>query len=46
MKCYLAGKQGIRNNSFSQEEVTALIVEYAQQGKDVLRFERRGYCIL
>ena len=35
----LAGKQGYNDNSFSQEEVTALIVEYAQQGKNVLRLK-------
>ena len=35
----LAGKQGYNDSSFSQEEVTALIVEYAQQGKNVLRLK-------
>jgi uroporphyrin-III C-methyltransferase len=35
----LAGKQGYNDNSFSQEEVTALIVEYAQQEKNVLRLK-------
>jgi siroheme synthase len=35
----LAGKQGYNNNSYSQDEVTALIVEYAQQGKTVLRLK-------
>ncbi|TMI64776.1 MAG: uroporphyrinogen-III C-methyltransferase [Bacteroidetes bacterium] len=35
----LAGKQGYNDNSFSQEEVTALIVEYAEQGKNVLRLK-------
>jgi uroporphyrin-III C-methyltransferase len=35
----LAGKQGYNDNSFSQEEVTSLIVEYAQQGKNVLRLK-------
>jgi uroporphyrin-III C-methyltransferase len=35
----LAGKQGYNDNSFSQEEVTALIVQYALQGKNVLRLK-------
>jgi uroporphyrin-III C-methyltransferase len=35
----LAGKQGYNNNSYSQDEVTALIVEYAQQGRAVLRLK-------
>jgi uroporphyrin-III C-methyltransferase len=35
----LAGKQGYNENSFSQEEVTALIIEHAQQGKKVLRLK-------
>ena len=34
-----AGKQGYNDSSFSQEEVTALIVEHAQQGKNVLRLK-------
>jgi uroporphyrin-III C-methyltransferase len=35
----LAGKQGYNDNSFSQEEVTALIVKYALDGKKVLRLK-------
>ena len=35
----LAGKQGYNDSSFSQEEVTALIIEYAEQGKNVLRLK-------
>ena len=35
----LAGKQGYNDSSFSQEEVTALIVEYAEEGKNVLRLK-------
>ena len=35
----LAGKKGFDENSFSQEEVTALIVEHALQGKNVLRLK-------
>lgn len=35
----LAGKQGYNENSFSQEEVTALIIEHATQGKRVLRLK-------
>jgi uroporphyrin-III C-methyltransferase len=34
-----AGKQGYNDNSFSQEEVTALIIEHATQGKKVLRLK-------
>jgi uroporphyrin-III C-methyltransferase len=34
-----AGKKGFDENSFSQEEVTALIVEHALQGKTVLRLK-------
>jgi uroporphyrin-III C-methyltransferase len=34
-----AGKQGYNDNSFSQEEVTALIVEHALQGKNVVRLK-------
>ena len=34
-----AGKKGFDENSFSQEEVTALITEHAQQGKTVLRLK-------
>lgn len=34
-----AGKQGYNDNSYSQEEVTALIVEYALQGKKVIRLK-------
>ncbi|NJO25686.1 MAG: hypothetical protein HC867_07890 [Bacteroidia bacterium] len=34
-----AGKQGYNNKSFSQEEVTALIADYALQGKKVLRLK-------
>ena len=34
-----AGKQGYNENSFSQEEVTALIIEHATQGKRVLRLK-------
>lgn len=35
----LAGKQGFNDSSYSQEEVTALIIEYAKQGKTVLRLK-------
>jgi siroheme synthase len=35
----LAGKQGYNDSSYSQDEVTALIIEYAQQGKTVLRLK-------
>jgi uroporphyrin-III C-methyltransferase len=35
----IAGKKGFDENSFSQEEVTALIVEHALQGKIVLRLK-------
>jgi uroporphyrin-III C-methyltransferase len=35
----LAGKQGYNENSFSQEEVTVLIVKHAQEGKKVLRLK-------
>jgi uroporphyrin-III C-methyltransferase len=35
----LAGKQGYNDNSFTQEEVTALIIKYAQEGKNVLRLK-------
>lgn len=34
-----AGKQGYNENSYSQEEVTALIIEHAMQGKKVLRLK-------
>ncbi len=34
-----AGKQGYNDRSFSQEEVTALIIENALQGKNVLRLK-------
>ena len=34
-----AGKQGYNDSSFSQEDVTTLIVEHAQQGKKVLRLK-------
>ena len=34
-----AGKQGYNDSSFSQEEVTSLIIEHAQQGKKVLRLK-------
>jgi len=34
-----AGKQGYNDSSYSQEEVTALIIEHAQQGKKVLRLK-------
>jgi uroporphyrin-III C-methyltransferase len=34
-----AGKQGYNDNSFTQEEVTNLIVEHALQGKKVLRLK-------
>ncbi|HKC35486.1 MAG TPA: uroporphyrinogen-III C-methyltransferase [Chitinophagaceae bacterium] len=34
-----AGKQGYNDSSFSQEEVTSLIVEHAKQGKKVLRLK-------
>ena len=34
-----AGKQGYNDSSFSQEEVTSLIIEHAQQGKRVLRLK-------
>lgn len=36
---FFAGKQGYNDNSFSQEEVTALIIEHATQGKRVLRLK-------
>ena len=34
-----AGKQGYNDSSFSQEEVTTLIIGHAQQGKKVLRLK-------
>jgi uroporphyrin-III C-methyltransferase len=34
-----AGKQGYNDSSFSQEEVTSLIVEHGLQGKNVLRLK-------
>jgi len=34
-----AGKQGYNDSSFSQEEVTSLIIEHALQGKKVLRLK-------
>src|SRR3569832_2008583 len=34
-----AGKQGYNDASLSQEEVTALIIKYALQGKNVLRLK-------
>jgi uroporphyrin-III C-methyltransferase len=34
-----AGKQGYNDSSFSQEEVTTLIIEHAKQGKKVLRLK-------
>jgi uroporphyrin-III C-methyltransferase len=34
-----AGKQGYNDSSFSQEEVTALIIEHANQNKKVLRLK-------
>lgn len=34
-----AGKQGYNDSSFSQEEVTGLIIEHAAQGKRVLRLK-------
>src|SRR4026208_1286453 len=34
-----AGKQGYSDNSYSQEEVTSLIIEHALQGKRVLRLK-------
>ncbi|HJS53253.1 MAG TPA: uroporphyrinogen-III C-methyltransferase [Chitinophagaceae bacterium] len=34
-----AGKQGYNDSSYSQEEVTALIIEHALQGKKVLRLK-------
>ncbi len=34
-----AGKQGYNDSSFSQEEVTALIVEHALKGKKILRLK-------
>lgn len=34
-----AGKQGYNDNSFSQEDVTTLIIEHATQGKRVLRLK-------
>src|SRR6187401_3050874 len=34
-----AGKQGYNDSSFSQEQVTTLIIEHAQQGKKVLRLK-------
>jgi uroporphyrin-III C-methyltransferase len=35
----LAGKQGYSGKSFTQDEVTALIIEHARQGKNVLRLK-------
>jgi uroporphyrin-III C-methyltransferase len=35
----LAGKQGYNDSSFSQDEVSALILEYAAKGKTVLRLK-------
>lgn len=35
----LAGKQGYNDKSFTQDEVTALIVEHARQGKNVVRLK-------
>jgi len=34
-----AGKQGYNENSFTQDEVTALMIQYAAQGKKVLRLK-------
>src|SRR4026208_2157518 len=34
-----AGKQGYNDSSFSQDEVTALIIEHALQGKKILRLK-------
>jgi uroporphyrin-III C-methyltransferase len=34
-----AGKQGYNDNSFSQQEVSALIIEHALQGRTVLRLK-------
>ena len=34
-----AGKQGYNDNSYSQEEVTSLVIEHALQGKKVLRLK-------
>jgi len=34
-----AGKQGYNDKSFTQDEVTALIIEHAQQGKNVVRLK-------
>ena len=34
-----AGKQGYNDSSYSQQEVTALIIEHAEQGKTVLRLK-------
>jgi uroporphyrin-III C-methyltransferase len=34
-----AGKQGYNDNSYSQEEVTSLVIEHALQGKRVLRLK-------
>ena len=34
-----AGKQGYNDSSFSQEDVTTLIIEHAQQGKKILRLK-------
>lgn len=34
-----AGKKGYNDSSFSQEEVTSLIIDHAQQGKKVLRLK-------
>jgi len=34
-----AGKQGYNDSSFSQEEVTALIIDHALQGKKILRLK-------
>ncbi|MEN9548905.1 MAG: uroporphyrinogen-III C-methyltransferase [Bacteroidota bacterium] len=35
----LAGKQGYNDNSYTQEEVTALLIKYAKEGKNVLRLK-------
>jgi uroporphyrin-III C-methyltransferase len=35
----LAGKQGYNEASFTQEEITALIIKYALEGKNVLRLK-------
>jgi uroporphyrin-III C-methyltransferase len=39
VRVLLAGKQGYHEKSFSQEAVTALIIEYALAGKKVLRLK-------